>query len=54
MLWRGTSLLALSCVSGVFGQTSGASSEVDHLIQQAFEHNREVLAARQRVAEGLL
>lgn len=56
MLWRGTSLLALSCASGVFGQTPGASSGVDKLIQRAFEHNREILAAQQRVAEarGLL
>ncbi|MCZ2078572.1 MAG: TolC family protein [Bryobacterales bacterium] len=51
MLWRGTSLLALS-LSGAFGQTPGVSSGVGQLIQQAFQRNREILAAQQRVAEA--
>ena len=52
MLWRRVSLLALSiCASG---QTPGQG--VERLIEQAFERHREILAARQRVAEarGLL
>ncbi len=53
---RDVFLLSLSCASGVFGQTPVPSSGVDQLIQQAFEHNREILAAQQRLAEarGLL
>ncbi|WP_321476146.1 TolC family protein [uncultured Paludibaculum sp.] len=58
MLWRRTSLLTLSMGLGrIFGQMQGApASGVDQLVQQAFAHNREILAARQRVAEarGLL
>lgn len=58
MLWRRASLLALCIGMGSsFGQTQGAAaSGVDRLVQEAFEHNREILAARQRVEEarGLL
>src|SRR5215831_11124936 len=58
MLWRRTSLLALCIwVSGLLGQAQGTpASGVDQLVQEAFEHNRELLAARQRVEEarGLL
>ena len=57
MLRRRTSLLVL-CIgmSRLPGQTPEPSSGVDQLIQQAFEKNREILAAQQRVAEarGLL
>jgi cobalt-zinc-cadmium efflux system outer membrane protein len=56
MLRRRIPLLALCIgISRLFGQTQ-ASPGVDQLIQQAFEQNREVLAAQQRVAEarGLL
>jgi cobalt-zinc-cadmium efflux system outer membrane protein len=52
MLQRGASLFVLSCASGVYGQLPPPSSEVDRLIQQAFEHNREILAARERVEEA--
>ncbi len=53
MLWRGVSLLAFTLWAGsVFGQGSGPLSELDQLIQQALESNREILAARQRVAEA--
>lgn len=58
MLWRRASLLAL-CIgaSGMFGQVREApAASVEQLVQQAFERNREILAARQRVEEarGLL
>ena len=57
MLRRRTSLLVL-CIgmSRLPGQTPEPSSGVGQLIQQAFEKNREILAAQQRVAEarGLL
>lgn len=57
MLWRRASLLAF-CIWGgrLLGQTPGSPPSVEQLIQQAFEHNREVLAAQQHVAEarGLL
>ena len=58
MLWRRASLLALFIAAGgVFGQVPEApASSVEQLVQQAFERNREILAARQRVEEarGLL
>ena len=57
MPWRRNSLLAVSLyASGVFGQTPGESSGVHRVVQLAFERNREILAAQQRVAEarGLL
>lgn len=57
MAWRCTSVLALAFgARGLYGQNSGAASGVDQLIQQAFQQNREILAAEQRVAEtrGLL
>jgi cobalt-zinc-cadmium efflux system outer membrane protein len=43
-------------LSNVAGQTRVSPSGVDQLIEQAFERNREILAAQQRVAEarGLL
>lgn len=59
MLWRCAPLLAI-CFgpSGLLGQVSEArpGSGVDELVQEAFEHNREILAARQRLEEasGLL
>ena len=57
MLRRRTSLLIL-CIglSRLPGQTPEPSVGVDQLILQAFEKNREILAAQQRVAEvrGLL
>lgn len=53
MLWRGVSLLAFTLWAGsVFSQGSGLLSELDQLIQQALESNREILAARQRAAEA--
>ena len=53
MLWRGVSLLAFTLWAGsVFSQGSGPLSELDLLIQQALESNREILAAQQRVAEA--
>lgn len=58
MLWRRASLLALFIgAGGVFGQSQEApAASVEQLVQQAFERNREILAARQRVEEarGLL
>ncbi len=58
MLWRRVSLLALFIgADGVFGQMQEApGASVERLIQHAFERNREILAARQRVEEarGLL
>lgn len=57
MLWRRTPLLALCIWAGRLpGQAPASSAGVEQLIQQAFEHNREILAAQQRVAEarGLL
>lgn len=53
MGWRRTSLVALCfCGSGLFGQTLESSSRVEPLLRQAFEHNRDILAAEQRVAEA--
>ena len=58
MLWRRASLLALCLgAGGVFGQAQEApASNAGQLVQEAFERNREILAARQRVEEarGLL
>ena len=57
MLRRRTPLLVLCIgVGRLLGQTPESSSDVDQLIQQAFEKNREILAAQERVAEarGLL
>ena len=59
MWWRRTSLLAICFgASGLLGQApqGGPVPSVNELIRQAFEHNREILAARQRVEEarGLL
>jgi cobalt-zinc-cadmium efflux system outer membrane protein len=54
MLWRRTSLLAC-CIGagGMFSQAQQAAvSGVDQLVQQAFEYNREILAARQRLDEA--
>ena len=57
MLRRCTSLLAL-CVaaSRLLSQPPASSSGVEQFIQRAFDQNREILAAQQRVAEsrGLL
>ena len=59
MGWRRTSLLAICLgASGLLGQApqGGPTPSVNQLIEQAFENNREILAARQRVeeAKGLL
>src|SRR5262245_25612106 len=58
MLRRRTSLLALCCMGlgRLSSQTPAQPSGVDQLIERAFERNREVLAAQQRVSEarGLL
>lgn len=57
MLWRYHSLLALIFSAGaVWGQNSAMQSGPDELVRQALDSNREILAARQRVAEarGLL
>lgn len=57
MVRRRMSPLAVAfCVRGLFGQTVEPAAAVDQLIQQAFEHNRKIVAGRQRVAEarGLL
>jgi outer membrane protein, heavy metal efflux system len=59
MWWRRTSLLAICLgASRLLGQApqAGPTSSARQLIEQAFEHNREILAARQRVEEarGLL
>lgn len=56
MSWRHASLLALCMgASRLLGQ-SPVPSAVERLIQEAFAHNREILAAQQRIAEarGLL
>jgi outer membrane protein, heavy metal efflux system len=58
MLWRRTSLLALCMGAGrLLGQTQVTTAPgVEQLVRSAFEHNREIQAARQRVEEarGLL
>lgn len=53
MVGRRTSLLVLALGAfGLRGQNSGVVTGVDQLVQQAFERNREVLAAQERVAEA--
>lgn len=53
MVWRQVCLLAFLCgAKGVFGQSSGAASGVELLIEQALRQNREILATQQRVAEA--
>jgi cobalt-zinc-cadmium efflux system outer membrane protein len=53
MLRRDTSLLVLTTwAAALYGQNSAAVAGVEKLIQQALAQNREILAARQRVAEA--
>lgn len=59
MWWRRTPLLAICFgASGLLGQEPQGRPmpSVNELVERAFEHNREILAARQRVeeAKGLL
>jgi cobalt-zinc-cadmium efflux system outer membrane protein len=53
MLWRSTSLLVpYFLASSLWGQAPDTRGGLEKLIEQAFEHNREILAAQQRVAEA--